>query len=199
MMSRKPWEVNAAMLEPTWAATNSPAAAPAIASPLRSSTWANFLTRNRMVVTHGARKHQARTFCSPVEDISGRLNTPAGPPPPLRQAGHLPPVYLNAHRQLKFKPSYVPFRFALPVSPGNEDRCPNTTRRRAAARFWRERSSPISANPRSIAWSGGFPTTAPPLTWKARIPFRSTFTSSCPMKACRAPASENGYRKSNSA
>src|ERR1700737_4670517 len=59
-MSIKPWEVSAAMLDPTWAPTNNPLAAPAIASPMRSRTWANFLTRDRIVVTHGARRHQVR-------------------------------------------------------------------------------------------------------------------------------------------
>jgi len=34
--------------DPTWAPTNSPLAAPAIASPMRSRTWANFLTRDLM-------------------------------------------------------------------------------------------------------------------------------------------------------
>src|SRR5215467_10651157 len=46
--SRKPCEVSAPMLEPTWADTNSPHDAPAIASPMRSRTWANFLVRYRM-------------------------------------------------------------------------------------------------------------------------------------------------------
>src|ERR1700686_4732069 len=38
------------MLDPTWAATNSPQAAPAIASPMRSRICAAFLTRNCIVV-----------------------------------------------------------------------------------------------------------------------------------------------------
>src|SRR5882724_9140783 len=46
--SRKPCVVRAAMVEPTWAETNRPQAAPAIARPMRSSTWADFRTRNRI-------------------------------------------------------------------------------------------------------------------------------------------------------
>ncbi len=38
------------MIDPTCAATNKPLAAPAIASPKRSRTWANFLTLDRIVV-----------------------------------------------------------------------------------------------------------------------------------------------------
>jgi hypothetical protein len=52
-MTIKPCDVSAAMLDPTWTATNNPLAAPAIASPMRSSKWANLLTRDRIVVTHG--------------------------------------------------------------------------------------------------------------------------------------------------
>jgi hypothetical protein len=44
--------VSDAMLDPTWAATKSPLAAPIIASPVRSRTWENFLMRWRMVVTY---------------------------------------------------------------------------------------------------------------------------------------------------
>src|SRR5882672_10308397 len=50
MTSRKSSDVSAPMLEPTRTATNKPLAAPAIASPMRSSTWANFRTRDRIVV-----------------------------------------------------------------------------------------------------------------------------------------------------
>src|SRR5260370_7514368 len=70
MTTIKPREVNAAMLDPTWVPTNNPLAAPAIASPMRSSTWANFLTRDCIVVTHGARRHQVRTFWRRVEDTT---------------------------------------------------------------------------------------------------------------------------------
>src|ERR1700682_1528814 len=38
------------MIDPTCAATNTPLAAPAIASPKRSRMWANFLTLDRIVV-----------------------------------------------------------------------------------------------------------------------------------------------------
>jgi hypothetical protein len=44
----KACEVSAAKLDPTWAPTNSPLAAPAIASPIRSRKWANLLTRDLM-------------------------------------------------------------------------------------------------------------------------------------------------------
>jgi hypothetical protein len=44
----KAWEVSTAKLDPTWAPTNSPLAAPAMASPIRSSRCANFLTRDLM-------------------------------------------------------------------------------------------------------------------------------------------------------
>src|SRR6266850_1943024 len=50
-LSRKAWEVSSAKLDPTSAATNRPLAAPAIARPRRSRTWANLRTRNRIVVT----------------------------------------------------------------------------------------------------------------------------------------------------
>jgi hypothetical protein len=50
--NRKLWVVNAAMLDPTWAPTNNPLAAPAIASPMRSRTCSNFLTEDRIVVTN---------------------------------------------------------------------------------------------------------------------------------------------------
>ena len=52
MTTIKPCEVSMPMLDPTWAPTNNPHAAPAIASPMRSRTWADFLTRNRIVATH---------------------------------------------------------------------------------------------------------------------------------------------------
>src|ERR1035438_7634931 len=39
------------MLDPTWMATNNPHAAPAIASPMRSRTWAAFRTRDCIVLT----------------------------------------------------------------------------------------------------------------------------------------------------
>src|ERR1700686_1881461 len=76
MRSIKPCEVSAAMLDPTRAATNNPLAAPAIASPMRSRTWANFLTRDRIVVTHGARRHQVRTFFCGVEGSRQSGSTP---------------------------------------------------------------------------------------------------------------------------
>jgi|SRR5580704_3206010 hypothetical protein len=38
------------MLEPTWAATNSPQAAPANARPMRSRIWADVRTRDRMAL-----------------------------------------------------------------------------------------------------------------------------------------------------
>src|SRR5271155_5118441 len=54
MATTNPREVNSAIEDPTWAATNNPLAAPAIASPMRSSRWANFLTRARIVITCGS-------------------------------------------------------------------------------------------------------------------------------------------------
>src|SRR6185437_11212358 len=54
MTRRKPCEVSAPMVEPTWADTNSPHDAPAIASPMRSRTWANFLLRDRMRIPCGS-------------------------------------------------------------------------------------------------------------------------------------------------
>src|SRR5580704_11771743 len=56
MATRNPREVRAAMLDPTWVATNNPHAAPAIARPERSRTWAAFLTRSCIVVTPRALK-----------------------------------------------------------------------------------------------------------------------------------------------
>src|SRR5262245_18473096 len=44
MNSRKAWLVSQETLEPTWAATKRPQAAPAIASPVRSRKCVNFLT-----------------------------------------------------------------------------------------------------------------------------------------------------------
>ena len=49
-------EVSAAMLDPTWVATNNPHAAPANASPMRSRTWAALLARNCIIVTHRVRR-----------------------------------------------------------------------------------------------------------------------------------------------
>src|SRR4051812_34903956 len=51
MASRKACDVSAEMLDPVWAATNNPLAAPAMASPVLSRTWANLLTRVRMVIS----------------------------------------------------------------------------------------------------------------------------------------------------
>jgi hypothetical protein len=39
-------EVSAAKLDPPWAPTTSPLAEPAMASPILSRKWANFLTRD---------------------------------------------------------------------------------------------------------------------------------------------------------
>src|SRR6516162_4659620 len=62
MTRRKPCEVRKLMLEPTWAATNNPQAAPAIARPMRSNTWANLRTRNRMAPPIDRRRQQVRPF-----------------------------------------------------------------------------------------------------------------------------------------
>src|SRR5689334_17801735 len=48
MISRKPCEVSAPIEDPTWAETNRPQAAPAIARPMRSRMCAHFLTPSRM-------------------------------------------------------------------------------------------------------------------------------------------------------
>src|SRR6516162_10612547 len=67
MTTRKPCEVRKLMLEPTWAATNNPQAAPAIARPMRSSTWANLRTRNRMAPPIDRRRQQVRPFLPPAK------------------------------------------------------------------------------------------------------------------------------------
>src|SRR5258708_7893108 len=58
MSSKKPSDVKNEMLDPTWADTNNPHAAPAMASPIRSRTWANFLTRKRMGLADQSREQE---------------------------------------------------------------------------------------------------------------------------------------------
>src|SRR5258708_38226203 len=58
MSSKKPSDVKNEMLDPTWADTNNPHAAPAVASPIRSRTWANFLTRKRMGLADKSREQE---------------------------------------------------------------------------------------------------------------------------------------------
>src|SRR6516165_4562962 len=98
MTRRKPCEVRKLILEPTWAATNNPQAAPAMARPIRSSTWANLRTRNRMAAPIDRRRQQVRPFLPPAkwpyitvnaQGIAGRSGGKTGLPPGL---GHIADV-----------------------------------------------------------------------------------------------------------
>src|ERR1700733_3804129 len=66
------------MLVPTWTATNSPHAAPAIASPTRSRRWAAFLTRNCIVVIRQAEDIKLRALSCCAEGPTRELPRQTG-------------------------------------------------------------------------------------------------------------------------
>src|SRR5512134_1582825 len=102
MQRRKPCVVSTGVLDPTWAPTNNPPAAPAIASPMRSRTCAALLTRNRIDDTHLTPSNQVTAVLPHVEGTDDDVAVPArrrpcevtsrrlpgSPPAAAQQAGH---------------------------------------------------------------------------------------------------------------
>src|SRR5512134_1691486 len=76
MQRRKPCVVSTGVLDPTWAPTNNPPAAPAIASPMRSRTCAALLTRNRIDVTHRTLGNQVTAVLPHVEGTDDDVAVP---------------------------------------------------------------------------------------------------------------------------
>lgn len=95
-MTIKASDVNSTMLDPTWAATNNPFAAPAIASPMRSRTWADFLTEDRV---ESARRLRRKSGPHPKKRPQHRglvgAETP-GPPTEMCRVG-TPARTQNSH------------------------------------------------------------------------------------------------------